>query len=220
MSDDSLLEPLLSRPDLPSLANALNDIVKKEQEARSKFRRELTPSMKAEFIRGEIVVHSPAKAQHIRATKRLVKLIDTFVNRHSLGEVLMEKALVSFTRNDYEPDIVFFKQEKASQIGDRDLNFPIPDFIAEVLSDSTEANDRGVKFEDYALHGVGEYWIIDCDAKSIEQYCLDPEEKSYQLVKKQTDGTVSSSVIDGFVIRVESVFDDRACEAMMRELLG
>lgn len=32
--------------------------------------------------------------------------------------------------------------------------------------------DRGIKFIDYALHGISEYWIIDPDKKTIEQYIV------------------------------------------------
>ena len=39
--------------------------------------------------------------------------------------------------------------------------FPAPDFAVEVLSPSTQKNNRGIKFDDYALHNVSEYWIID-----------------------------------------------------------
>ena len=41
------------------------------------------------------------------------------------------------------------------------MKYPAPDFIAEILSPSTDERDRGIKFEDYAAHGVGEYWLLD-----------------------------------------------------------
>ena len=50
------------------------------------------------------------------------------------------------------------------------MQFPPPDLVVEVLSESTEKRDRGVKFEDFAAHGVGEYWMIDADKETLEQY--------------------------------------------------
>jgi len=41
-----------------------------------------------------------------------------------------------------------------------------------VLSPSTEKRDRGIKFRDYELHGVGEYWIVDTVAESVKLYLL------------------------------------------------
>lgn len=220
MLHETLLQSLLSRPDLPTLAAELNEIVAHEQKARQEFRRDLTPSMKAEFIAGEVIMHSPAKARHIRATLNLVEMLRGFSRRKKLGEVFSEKALIALTRNDYEPDVAFFGSRKASEITDEQLEFPAPDFVVEVLSESTEARDRGVKFEDYALHGIAEYWMVDCDQCSIEQYRLVTDDKKYELVRKQSDGTVESFVVEGFAIRVESVFDDAACEAMLRDLLA
>ncbi len=50
------------------------------------------------------------------------------------------------------------------------MKYPAPDFIAEILSPSTESVDRITKFEDYAAHGVAEYWLIDPAKKIVEQY--------------------------------------------------
>lgn len=72
-----------------------------------------------------------------------------------------EQLLVCLTRNDYEPGICFFGKEKARSFKPNQTKFPASDFVVEILSQSTEAVDRGVKFEDYALNQVGEYWIAD-----------------------------------------------------------
>jgi Uma2 family endonuclease len=50
--------------------------------------------------------------------------------------------------------------------------FPAPDFVVEILSKGTARKDKGIKKEDYALHGVKEYWIIDPIKQTIEQYLL------------------------------------------------
>ncbi len=61
-----------------------------------------------------------------------------------------------FSRNDYEPDIVFFRAAKAPELTSEKMKFPVPDLAAEVLLRSTEERDRGVKFEDFASKGVAE----------------------------------------------------------------
>src|SRR5690606_17212736 len=128
-----LLEPLLKRPDLPQLVAALNNQLEYEKLARDQFLRELNPDTKAEFIGGEVILHSPAKAEHIRVTGRLHTMLNMHVLRHNLGEVFFEKALVRLSRNDYEPDVLFYEAEKAVCIAPDQLLFPPPDFIAEVL---------------------------------------------------------------------------------------
>jgi Uma2 family endonuclease len=203
---------------LPRIARTINETLEREQESRKRFRQELTPSVKAEFIGGETIMHSPAKAKHLRATQNVVGLLRAFVQRHQLGEVFSEKALICLSRNDYEPDVVFFERAKAAGFTANQMEFPAPDFIAEILSESTEQRDRGVKFEDYADHGVAEYWIIDCDESSVEQYRL--QGGVYKLAQKLTQGEIQSLVSPGFRIPIAAVFGDQAFNAALTELLN
>ncbi|QDV41260.1 hypothetical protein Enr13x_10980 [Stieleria neptunia] len=218
MLDESNLESIFASPELPKIAEVINSKLAAERKARERFRRELTPSVKAEFIAGEVVMHSPAKAKHLRVTRRLLKLLDTYVHRHGLGEVFSEKALICLTRNDYEPDVVFFGKEKASTFGPDHMEFPAPDFVVEVLSESTASRDRGVKFQDYGQHGIGEYWIVDCDEKTIEQYVLRDNEREYHLAQKLAGGSIGSRVVEGFEIPIAALFDDQANAEALVEL--
>ena len=127
-----------------------------------------------------------------------------------LGEVFTEKALICLTRNDYEPDVCFFGNAKASAFNGETMQFPAPDFIVEVLSDSTAHRDRGVKMDDYANHSVQEYWIIDCDEQTIEQYLLKASEQKYYLALKLNSGEISSTAIAGFRMPVAALFDKPA----------
>jgi len=52
----------------------------------------------------------------------------------------------------------------------------VPRFIMEVLSDSTEKNDRGEKMESYKKVEVAEYWLVDWRKKKVEIYLLSPKE--------------------------------------------
>ncbi|MEM6366572.1 MAG: Uma2 family endonuclease [Planctomycetota bacterium] len=210
------IQDLVKRPDLPQIAESLNAFLRQERERRDAFRRELDPSVKAEFIGGQVVMHSPAKARHLRATENLMNLLRNFVAMNELGEVFSEKALVCLTRNDYEPDVCFFGNEKASRFDGLIMEFPAPDFVVEVLSESTEQRDRGVKRDDYAMHGVGEYWIVDCQEEAIEQHLLDGGAKKFRLARKLTEGDIESVVVAGFRIPVRAVFDREMNQKALR----
>ena len=203
----SALEELSHSPRLPEVVETLSRKLQEERKRRQQFYREMTPEQKIEFIDGEVVMHSPAKNLHLDITSNAANLIKNYVALHQLGTVKLEKCLVVFPRNDYEPDLVFFGPEKSATLDDDTMRFPIPDFIVEVLSPSTEKNDRGVKLEDYAANRVAEYWIIDPEKKVLEQYLLDGE--SYELALKAPAGTVASTVIPGFQCEIEALFDDR-----------
>ncbi len=44
--------------------------------------------------------------------------------------------------------------------------------MIEILSPSTARRDRSKKLDLYHRHGVGKYWIVDCDARCIEVWPL------------------------------------------------
>ena len=211
------LAPLLDSPALPALVERLQRTLAEEAERRAAFRDDLSPDEKAEFINGEVIMHSPARASHLDATKRLLVLLNTHVQVHDLGWVGVEKALIGLTRNDYEPDVCFLGRDKADQIEPKTLLFPAPDLVVEVLSPSTEHRDRGVKHDDYAAHGVAEYWIVDAERETVEQYLLEGE--TYALAMKSGTGEVTSRAVEGFVIPVRAVFDDAANLVALRAIL-
>jgi len=214
-----LLPPeLKGAPELALYAERIHALLEEEQRQREKFREELSPSAKAEFINGEIVVHSPATYQHTQIRHRLARLLSCYVDDKRLGVVLDEKALIELTRNDYEPDVSFFAFDKAAGLTSHQLHFPVPDLIVEVLSDSTESHDRGIKFRDYAAHGVREYWLIEPDAEIVEQY--ENVEGRYQLLFKLNSGTLTSRVVEGFEIPVRALFDTEENLAALRRFLA
>lgn len=214
----TLLEQLLEEPTLPEAVATLTERLDSERERRERFRDEVQPDQKAEFINGQVARHSPALNRHVVVTLRLAKLLDTFVTKNGLGHVVAEKALCGFPRNDYEPDAAFFGPDKATTI-DLDTGlFAVPDFIGEVLSDSNESRDRGIKFRDYAVHGVAEYWIIDPRSEVLEQYIAAPND--YDLRLKSGTGEVVSHAVPSFRIPIRSLFDVAENLRTLQNLLG
>jgi Uma2 family endonuclease len=150
------------------------------------------------------------KERHWTAVGNLYRLLSAYAIKHKLGRVASEKAMITLTRNDYEPDICFWKAEKADTFTSEQMQYPAPDFIVEVLSKGTAKRDRGVKFTDYAAHGVGEYWLVNPGKQTVEQYTLDPEMEEYELAGTfaGADFIVSRQIRD-FRIPVQAMFDER-----------
>ncbi len=215
---DPLIAQILDSPRLPQVTQQLQAILEAEHAKRQRFYDEVSESQKAEFINGEMIVHSPVKLQHSQASENLFMLLKAYVRKHQLGHVGHEKLLVSLTRNDYEPDISFWDNAKAAHFTPQQVKFPAPDLVVEVLSDSTAAIDRGLKFEDYALHGVAEYWIIDPEQESIEQYVL--HGTAYELAVKVKTGAIQSDIVSGFEIPVRAVFDGTEQIAALQAILA
>lgn len=219
-SDAAVLEPILDNPRMPELLHELQTYWQNEQQLRATFYDRIQPGDKWEFINGKTIMHSPAKEKHTEARQRLSYLLQTYVSLYPTGVVRDKTALVALQRNDYLPDIVYFSNEKAHLFEPDTWKYPAPDFVVEVLSDSTASTDRGVKKEDYAANGTQEYWIIDPDTQSIEQFLLDDKTGEFWLYSKKTaQDEVESRVVAGMKIPVVAVFDEPSKMAVVRAWL-
>ncbi|MDX2245691.1 MAG: Uma2 family endonuclease [Bacteroidia bacterium] len=187
-------------------------------DSRNTFYNNISEFEKAEFINGEIIIHSPVKKEHNDVTGSLYQLLNTYVKKKKLGYVGYEKIMISLSRNDYEPDICFFQNEKAQTFKKGQSLFPAPDLVIEVLSTKTAGNDRGIKFSDYQAHQIREYWIIDPDKEVLEQYRLN-DQNEYELILKARKGMLDCVPVNGFKIEIEAVFDeDKNLEELLRIL--
>jgi Uma2 family endonuclease len=73
-----------------------------------------------------------------------------------------------------------------------------PDFIAEILSDSTANKDLTIKRDLYESHGVREYWIVSPENGSVFAYVL--ENGRFLPVREyRASEEVPSAAIPGFV---------------------
>lgn len=95
----------------------------------------------------------------------------------------------------------WFGDEKKTVIPDVSINCQVrsrrgntfvnaPQFVMEVLSDSTEKFDRTEKKDIYCREEINEYWIVDWPKKQVEIYNLDydiNQEPQYSLFKTITE---------------------------------
>lgn len=83
-----------------------------------------------------------------------------------------------------------------------------PDFIAEVLSPSTQRQDQLVKLNLYQRAGVREYWIVDPENRTV-RVMLRTDAGILQIheVYKQ-DEVAKVNVLDGCFIELGKVFTD------------
>ncbi len=216
-----LIENVYHAPNAAFILKSVQHRLKTEAEKRREYYALVHEDTKAEFINGEIVYQSPVRMRHWDASTMLVTYLNSHVIKHKLGKVGVEKVMISLSRNDYEPDICFFSAQRAADFAPDQMHFPAPDFIVEIVSTSTEKIDRGIKFVDYAAHGVREYWILDPAKQTLEQYVLPSEEEvldndftqedlseqTFELRQKLTKrGVCESIVVEGFAIEIAELF--------------
>lgn len=72
----------------------------------------------------------------------------------------------------FQPDVLFVSHARKHVLRAANI-VGTPDLCVEILSPSTASLDRARKRDLYARHGVLHYWIVDLDARAIEEYVLD-----------------------------------------------
>ena len=123
-----------------------------------------------ELIDGELLVSPSPTWGHQLALLALFRRLDPFVKRHQLGTTLIAPADLDLGRRYVvQPDLFVVPEVEIRKV----LDWPdggVPSFIAEILSPSTGRGDRKVKRPAYQRAGVGEYWIIDPDSRTVERW--------------------------------------------------
>ncbi len=157
MTQTTNIQEIIKSLQFPNHLQEMTEAWESEKESRKSFWKKSGSDTKAEFINGVGYYHAPS-TEKIRSLKsKIGKSLLLQANHNNLGKCSYEKAMIRCNRNDYEPDICFWRKEVSDTFQEKQSAFPPPHFVVEVLSDSTEERDRGIKFEDYALHGVEEY---------------------------------------------------------------
>jgi len=135
-----------------------------------------------ELHEGELSVTPAPSPAHQRVLRKLLMIVNPYVEAHGLGEVFV--APIDCILDDttvIQPDVVYLESVRLPAISTRGIEGP-PTLVIEILSPSTAQLDRGAKFQLYARHGVPHYWIVDLEARSIEAYTL--TEGAYQLTAR------------------------------------
>lgn len=91
----------------------------------------------------------------------------------------------------------------------------VPKFVMEVLSDSTEKNDRNEKMELYKKVEVAEYWLVDWRKKRVEIYILSPDENTvdemdyilYKTITEDNKEDLEIVMFPNFHITFDELFD-------------
>ncbi len=157
-----------------------------------------------ELIAGEYIFHPTPPVVHQMTIGNLIM----FLYKSALqGEtVLSPSAIVFDTYHILEPDIFWIRPGGDCNLRDKRSWQGAPDLVVEVLSPSTAKRDRGVKFDVYERHGVGEYWLIDPEARFVEVYQRADERFGRQGVYG-VEAAFTSAVL-GVEVKVEALFAD------------
>jgi Uma2 family endonuclease len=165
---------------------------------------EAVSPLKHEYVDGEVFAMVGASEEHATIAGNVFALLRAHV-RGSPCRVYMSdmKLCVELARAFFYPDcfVTCDPADAAEPLAKRHARV-----VIEVLSESTEAYDRGAKFANYRqLPSLEEYVLIDSRTRSVEVFRRHPE--GWILQPVPDDGRLRLVTL-GFECTVDAIYED------------
>jgi Uma2 family endonuclease len=163
--------------------------------------------VKAEFIDGEVLLHSPVSIDHDNVGTFLTTLLNLLINKNNLGKLCGSSRIQTLLRPGLrrEPDLMFIAKDRLSIMRKNHIE-GAPDLAVEIVSPDSLTRDWREKYYEYERAGVKEYWVIDPEAKRMDMYRLD-EHGNYELIPLEK-GKLHSRILPGFWVKPEWFWQD------------
>lgn len=163
---------------------------------------------KRELIDGELVQLEEPSWQHEAIVASLGYFLFAWKSAGHGGRVLGSGYKVRVSdRRGVMPDLQFYRRENAAPAGqEQGLVSGRADLLVEIVSPSSRRYDRVTKLRWYAQLGVPEYWVVDPDARTLEQLVL--RDGSYVIAASLgEEETFRPASFEGLEIRVLDLFE-------------
>jgi len=138
--------------------------------------RERKAEFKSEYFRGEVVAMAGGTYEHSLIIANLIGELHAALRRGNcrLSSTDVRLAIASSNLYTY-PDVMVVCGDPVFA-GNRRDTVCNPVLVIEVLSESTEAYDRGEKFQSYrSISSLMEYVMVAQDRTHLEQYTRQPD---------------------------------------------
>lgn len=160
----------------------------------------LPEGQRAELIDGRIYMMAPPNTVHQKISWKLHQTIGNYIDsRKGNCDVYAAPYAVFLNKDDLnyvEPDIsVICDKNKINEKG----CFGAPDWIIEIVSQSTQQMDFGIKLFKYRTAGVHEYWIVNPITHTINVFDFENERKTCQY---NFDDDITVCIYDDLSINI------------------
>mgnify|MGYP006267878715 CR=1 FL=1 len=170
------------------------------------LKQEETSLVKHEYINGKIYPIAGASDTHVTIALNIASELRRHLRGSQCRVYLSDMKLqIKSLQRFYYPDIFVTCDPK-----DRETSVykQFPCLIIEVLSDSTEAFDRGDKFVDYqTMESLQEYLLISTKQKRIDYFQRNSEGNWLLKFYQNDHESLSLNTID-FEISVSTIYED------------
>ena len=147
------------------------------------------PNLVAEILDGELVTPPrPAPAHVTGDTALIIELGGPFQKGRGGpgGWIFLGKPEIHLGPHVVVPDVAAWRRERMPHMPRTAYYEIAPDFVCEVISRSTEADDRGRNRRIYATYEVPHLWYLDPVARLLEVFRL--RDKQWVLFDTFEDG--------------------------------
>ena len=148
-----------------------------------------------EIVHGRHYMNPAPSPQHQTVSRRIQFQLYQQIEIAGLGQVFNAPIDLELSEtNVVQPDLLIVLNENAIVTATRIRG--VPDLVVEILSPSNRDYDQDLKKRLYEQHGVPEYWIVDAQAKVVQQNVLDQHgrytacERTREISFGSTDATV------------------------------
>ena len=126
--------------------------------------------MRHELLDGvHVVTPAPALLHQAMVRELMALLIPTLQGQDRFQVFSSPADVVLGPRTLVQPDVFVVERQPGRPLR-RWEDVGVPVLAVEILSPTTAPRDRGAKRRIYNQAGVGEYWIVDLDARLIERW--------------------------------------------------
>jgi Uma2 family endonuclease len=159
----------------------------------------------AEIINGELRTMPRPAPKHARASSRLgVRIGGAF----DLGEggpggwVILDEPELHLGPDVVVPDLAGWRIERMPELPETAYFELAPDWVCEVLSPSTEAEDRADKMPIFARAGVKHAWLVDPILKTLEVFAQSAERRWTLMAVYRGDARVRAEPFDAIELNL------------------
>lgn len=153
-----------------------NEIMKEPQIKEQQMTYELYAAMpddgrRYEIIEGTMELMSPGPSTTHQAVSGELEFIlrqsciSDYVIYHAPLDVILSSTTV------LQPDILMIHRSRLHIVTIRGIEGP-PDLVVEIVSPGSRKRDKLDKMNMYAKYGILEYWVVDAEVRTLEQYHL------------------------------------------------
>ena len=162
--------------------------------------------LRAEFVEGRLIVHSPASLTHVDLNGFVYTLMKLYVEKHNLGRVLGDNFQTRLRPGLRRiPDLIFVSSANKVRITKTEID-GAPDLVVEIVSPDSVERDWRDKYFEYEKAKIREYWVIDPSNQRMEIYILNARGK-FESQKKEK-GVLTSNVLTKFWLKPEWLWQE------------